>query len=134
MATDAVPTDVANPERAPRLPQIGNEMRIKAFTGLLQGKWINEGDPAQIMQFDGNKVRYVNNGKLVEETDFSIDYSCESSHCRVNGEKPVGWCLTETSASGEKCKVVMRIDQQYFIFEDMTTGGKVQYKKDAKPQ
>ncbi len=129
---DAVPTDMDNANTVNQDPIFDNEMRTKAFTGLLQGKWINEGDPGQTMQFTGNKVQYMNNGQPVAETSFIIDYSCENSQCLENGKTPVGWCLVETSSSGEKCKVVTRIDQQFFVFKDMTTGGKVQYKKDAK--
>jgi hypothetical protein len=134
MDTGAVPSDAAAVSDL-QAPLIDNTIRINAYTGLLQGKWINEGDPGQTIQFTGNKMKYVTNGQLVEETDFSIDHSCESSHCLVNGEKPIGWCLAETSASGGKCKVVTRIDQQYFVFQDVTNGGgKVQYKKEAKPK
>ncbi|TAK41822.1 MAG: hypothetical protein EPO28_08090 [Saprospiraceae bacterium] len=134
MKTDAIPLDKNAAPGSQALP-MNNEMQAKAFTGLLQGKWINEGDPGQSIQFTGNKVKFMTNGQLVEEADFSIDPSCESSHCLVKGEKPIGWCLIETPASGEKCKVVTRIDQKFLVIMDVTNGGgKVQYKRNENPK
>ena len=133
MKTDAVPLDKSAATGSQALP-MNNEMQAKAFTGLLQGKWVNEGGPGQSIQFKGNKVKFMTNGQLVEEADFSIDPSCESSHCLVKGEKPIGWCLIETPASGEKCKVVTRIDQKFLVIMDVTNGGvKVQYKRNENP-
>ncbi len=82
-----------------------------ALLKLVAGKWQNQGATGESIVFEGNKIRYFQDGKLTGESTFEIDPTCKRADCQGS----MGWCMIETKGGNTTCKVVTRVDNKNLV-------------------
>lgn len=90
----------------------------------LQGRWQSETDPDYQIEFDGDKLRHINGGKVSMEMTLEADPGCANTACLVTDSQPSGFCFLEKGEFDIQCNLVLSLEGNRLEYTAIGSTGK----------
>jgi len=90
----------------------------------LQGRWQSETDPDYQIEFDGDKLRHINGGKVTIEMTLESDPDCANNACLAMDSRPSGFCFLEKGEFDIQCNLVLSLDGNRLEYTAIGSTGK----------
>ncbi len=114
---------------APETEQSKSEPDNNDLLQTLQGKWQSVTDSTYEVEITDSKMRHINGGKLVGESDIEVDGACTNVSCQGAATED-GWCFLEKGQFDIQCHLVQKCTSDSLRFVAIgATNGQQSFKK-----
>lgn len=91
----------------------------------LSGRWRSVSDPTYEIEFVGDQMTHINEGKIVATSTIEMDLECANIACEVGEDDLSGsWCFLEKGEFDIQCNFILSYDQSSLVYSAIGATGK----------